>query len=150
MQCEIHELPSNMPQAWVMAEQLRESPPETAGNLLPGKWEADLGQGGDMNGESHNKACRHRSRTSPSEKDTLRLDMSPGANSGGRSFLPRALPVRLDPIQSCAAIQNIALFLCPPDRCKIWSFLYHLTAYWCGFCCPAQGLRGAGTAHAVE
>lgn len=70
-----------------MAQQLRESPPETAGNLLPGKWEADLGQGGDMNGESHNKACRHRSRTSPSEKDTLRLDMSPGANSGGRSFL---------------------------------------------------------------
>lgn len=44
-----------MPQAWVMAQQLRESPPETAGNLLPGKWEADLGQGGDMNGESHNR-----------------------------------------------------------------------------------------------
>lgn len=96
------------------------------------------------------QACRHRSRTSPSEKDTLRLDMSPGANSGGRSFLPRALPVHLDPSQSCAATQNIALFLHPPDRCKIWSFLYHLTACCCVFCCPAQGLRGAGTAHVVE
>lgn len=30
-----------------MAEQLRESPPETAGNLIPGKWEADWGQGCD-------------------------------------------------------------------------------------------------------
>lgn len=38
-----------------MAERLRESPPETAGNLVLGKWEADLGQGGDMNGESHNR-----------------------------------------------------------------------------------------------
>lgn len=47
LQCETHELPSNVPQALVMAKQLRESPSETAGNLIPGKWEADLGQGCD-------------------------------------------------------------------------------------------------------
>lgn len=62
LQCEIHELPSKTPQARVTAEQLRESPPETAGNLVPSKWEADLGQGCNVYVESHSRhTYRHRS-----------------------------------------------------------------------------------------
>lgn len=41
-----------MPQAQVVAEQLRENPPKTAGRLIPGRWEADFEQGGDMHVES--------------------------------------------------------------------------------------------------
>lgn len=82
LQCEIHELPSNMPQARVMAEQLRESPQETAGNLVPGKWEADLGQGSDTHVESHNRyTYRHRSQTAPSETGRRRLDTLLGVDS---------------------------------------------------------------------
>lgn len=87
LQCEIHESPSNTPQARVMAEQLRESPPETAGNLVPGKWEVDSGQGNDMHIESRNRHT-YRSQTAPGEKGTLRLDMSLGEDNGQRSSPP--------------------------------------------------------------
>lgn len=76
-----------MPQARVMAEQLRESPSETAGNLVPGKWELDLGQGRDTHVESHNRhTYRHRSQMAPSEKGTLKLDTLLGADSGGKEL----------------------------------------------------------------
>lgn len=78
LQCETHELPSNAPQALVMAEQLRESPPETAGSLIPGKWEADLGQGCDTYKESHYRCTyRHRSRKAHLERHT-KVDTPPG------------------------------------------------------------------------
>lgn len=47
-----------MPQAQVVAEQLRENPPETAGRLVPGRWEADFEQGGDMRVESHSRSTQ--------------------------------------------------------------------------------------------
>lgn len=86
LQCEIYELPSNMPQAQAMAEQLRESPPETAGNLFlaNGKqiWDRDV-----TRTWSHNRhTYRHRSQTAPGEKGTLRLDTLLGADSRGKEL----------------------------------------------------------------
>lgn len=143
LQCETHKLPSNAPQALVMAEQLRESPPETARNLIPGKWEADLGQGCDTNKDSHYRCTyRHRSQMAPSRKahqDGTRHQERIGKR---RRTLQWALPAHPDPIQlhpkyyifsASPWLQNLVI--------SPILLLWHQ--------CPPQELREAALAHVL-
>lgn len=90
-------------------------PPETAGNLFPGKWEADLGQGHDTHVESHNRhTYRHRSQTAAGEKGTLRLDTLLGANSGGKelSTMSSVRTSELYPV-TCCYPEHYTFFVLP-------------------------------------